>query len=72
MTRLDEIEMRLKALEVGGDLVKRIEIIEEVLGLKGFAGAAVPEPNKGVHCFRCGMTQAPGGSCHQVKCPLKA
>lgn len=69
MSRLDDIEARIAALEAGGDLSQRLAAIESVLGL---TPDNTPAPGSTVHCDRCGMNQDPREfKCAQAKCPLK-
>lgn len=67
MSRLDDIEARLAALEQGGDLSQRVKALEDMLG-------ASPAPvGKTMHCGRCGSDKVMDDSfrCPQEKCPLK-
>jgi len=76
MSRLDDIERRLVALEAGGDVATRLAAVEEVLGLPPGTGLTVFPPGAlGTdmrECGRCGQTQNVNNlTCHQDKCPLK-
>lgn len=74
MSRLDDIERRLAALEAGGDVATRLKAVEETLGL---TPGATPAPQGGSapnmqDCARCGQTQNINTlTCAQAKCPLK-
>lgn len=72
MSRLDDIEARLVALEAaaGNSLKERIQALEDLLGLKP-SHDDLRAPAGTQHCDRCGMDQAPGFTCPQAKCPLK-
>lgn len=71
MSRLDDIERRLTALESGGgdSMTPRIKALEECLGI-GSASAAAGTLE---HCSRCNNDQTigPDFRCPQTKCPLK-
>lgn len=72
MSRLDDIERRLAALEAGGDVATRLKAVEETLGLT--PGAVTVSTVEGVmqDCARCGQTQNINTlTCAQAKCPLK-
>jgi hypothetical protein len=71
MSRLDDMEARLAALEAAGSLAQRLADLEDMLGV---SGGAPHEPRVAgtVHCDRCGMDQNPEGfKCSQQKCPLQ-
>lgn len=72
MSRLDDIERRLAALESGGGdgMAPRIKALEECLGLTN-GGVSAPECPV-IHCGRCNEDQKVGAiRCPQTKCPLK-
>lgn len=69
MSRLDDMEARIAALEAGGAITQRVASIEEVLGLGGLA----PPAANSKACTRCGMTVSlTEFRCAQEKCPIKA
>lgn len=73
MSRLDDIERRLAALEHGGSndsMEPRLKALEECLGI---SGGPAPHPSDLVMCVRCNMLQAVNENfrCGQTKCPLK-
>jgi hypothetical protein len=76
MSRLDDIEARLAALEAGqgGPLGERVKHIEDVLGIGGTHFTPEPISGRYQQCNRCGNNQSPEGvdRCPQEKCPLKA
>lgn len=73
MSRLDDIEARITALEdaAGTKLKERIQALEDLLGLKPSHDGFAATPANIVHCTRCGMNQPEDFKCPQEKCPLK-
>lgn len=74
MSRLDDIEARLAALEsaAGNELKERIISLELLLGLPSSHDDLRTAPSDTFHCDRCGMNQPKDFKCAQTKCPLKA
>lgn len=71
MSRLDDIENRLTALELGGALAKRLVAIEATLGMA--PAPDNPDQKDVTMCPRCGMGKVLGDMfrCSQTHCPLK-
>ena len=72
MSRIDDLEKRLAALEGGSDIAARVARIEAELGIAA-VGSVVQITAGVIECKRCGNYQGPEGiaKCQQQKCPLK-